>query len=137
MKEILIDSLENIEIAAKEFLMQKGDSSVIAFYGGMGAGKTTFCKAICNVLGVEDNVGSPTFTLVNEYAAEDGSPIFHFDFYRLDKPEEAFDIGVEEYFYSGELCLIEWPEKIEQILPDECLKVQISVLDNGFRKLVF
>ena len=117
--------------------MQKGDSSVIAFYGWMGAGKTTFCKAICNVLGVEDNVGSPTFTLVNEYAAEDGSPIFHFDFYRLDKPEEAFDIGVEEYFYSGELCLIEWPEKIEQILPDDCLKVQISVLDNGFRKLVF
>ena len=110
---------------------------VITLSGNLGAGKTTLTREVLRCLGVTGSIKSPTFTLVNEYATEDGSPIFHFDFYRLDKPEEAFDIGVEEYFYSGELCLIEWPEKIEQILPDDCLKVQISVLDNGFRKLVF
>lgn len=136
MKRIVIESLETIKSVASLFLESRGGANVIALYGSMGAGKTTFSKAICDVLGVKDNVGSPTFTLVNEYEAADKSPIYHFDFYRIDKIEEAFDIGIEEYFYSGELCLIEWPEKIEQILPDDCLKVQISVLDDGSRELI-
>lgn len=135
--KIIIKNLKDIDRAAKEFLEKRPDKSVVALYGAMGAGKTTFTKAICRVLGVPDNVSSPTFTIINEYRTGDNKPVYHFDFYRINKIEEAFDIGFEEFVESGCLCLIEWPEKIEQILPDNCLKVQISVLDNESREIVF
>ena len=125
--KIKIDSLDTIHEAAKEFLQNMGDGKVFAFYGKMGAGKTTFVKAICEELGVEDVITSPTFALVNEYTAGDGSPVYHFDFYRINDLREAFDFGYEEYFYSGDLCLVEWPEKIEQLLPDNVMTVRITV----------
>ncbi len=135
--KIIIRSLKDIDRAAREFLSLKQERQVIALYGAMGAGKTTFTKAICSALGVPDSVNSPTFTIINEYRSADGKPIYHFDFYRINKLEEAFDIGFEEFIDSGELCLIEWPEKIEQILPDNCLKVHISVLDDESREITF
>ena len=125
--KIKIDSLDTIHEAAKEFLQNMGDGKVFAFYGKMGAGKTTFVKAICEELGVEDVITSPTFALVNEYTAGDGSPVYHFDFYRIDDIREAYDFGYEEYFYSGDLCLVEWPEKIEQLLPENVMTVRITV----------
>lgn len=134
VKRITIDSLSNIDSAAREFIEYISssalESNIFAFYGQMGAGKTTFIKAICNALGVEDLVSSPTFTIVNEYRAAKGFPIYHFDFYRINKIEEAFDIGIDEYFNGEGLCLIEWPEKINEILPDNCIKVSITVNDN-------
>ena len=114
--KIKIDSLDNIHAAAKEFLQNMGDGKVFAFYGKMGAGKTTFVKAICEELGVEDVITSPTFALVNEYTAGNGDPIYHFDFYRIKKIDEVYDMGYEDYFYSGNLCFLEWPELI--IRPD-------------------
>lgn len=137
MKNISINSIDELERGAEEFLKQIGDYKIIAFYGKMGAGKTTFIKALCKVLGVIDGVNSPTFTLINEYRSADGLPLFHFDFYRIEKPVEAFDIGIEEFFESGNLCLIEWPEKIEQILPPETLKVKISVQPDDSRLISF
>ncbi len=134
---IVFRSLREIDRAAANFLELVGSHKVIALYGSMGAGKTTFTKALCKVLGVVDGVNSPTFSIINEYLKADGSPVYHFDFYRIDKLSEAFDIGFEEYVYSGELCIIEWPEKIEQILPDDTLKVQISVLDDESREITF
>ncbi len=136
-KKVIINGLSHIEDAAREFLSKKGDTPVIALYGEMGAGKTTFTKSLCKVLGVLDGVNSPTFTLINEYRTSDGETIYHFDFYRINKLEEAFDIGFEEFVESGNLCIIEWPEKIEQILPPDTLKVKISVLDDGKRELIF
>lgn len=124
---VTIASLADVERAAGEFTGRIGDHKIIAFYGQMGAGKTTFTSAICKVLGVEDNVCSPTFTIVNEYRTHSGDTVYHFDFYRIRNNAEAMDIGVEDYFYSGELCLVEWPENIEDLLPEECLKVYISV----------
>lgn len=118
-------TLDNITETAKEFLSKIGDARVIAFYGNMGAGKTTFIKSLCQLLGVEDVITSPTFAIVNEYAASDDSPIYHFDFYRIKKLEEVYDMGYEDYFYSGNLCLIEWPELIEEILPEDALRVKI------------
>lgn len=135
MKSIKIENLEQLESAAQKFLLEVKDYSVIAFYGAMGAGKTTFIKALCSCLGVLDNVNSPTFNIINEYATDQGDSVFHFDFYRIEKPAEALDIGFEEYAYSGNLCLIEWPQKIEQILPNHTLKVHISVQDNYSRIL--
>lgn len=127
MLEIKIPSLDKINETAKEFLNQIGDHTVIAFYGSMGAGKTTFIKAICEELKVEDNVTSPTFAIVNEYTSGiTGDPVFHFDFYRIKNMEEVYDMGYEEYVYSGHLCLMEWPELIEDLLPEDCLKVRIS-----------
>ncbi len=134
---ILINGLSDIERAAKEFLKLKGNKAVIAFYGAMGAGKTTFTKAICNALGVPDSVNSPTFTIINEYRTKDGDPVYHFDFYRIDKLEEAYDIGFDEFVDSGRLCLIEWPEKIEKLLPEETLRVYIKVLPDDSREIVF
>ena len=131
----MLFSLNNIEEAAKTFLQQLGERKVVAFYGSMGAGKTTFIKAICNVLGVTDAVNSPTFAIVNEYLAADGSNIYHFDFYRIKKLEEAYDIGYENYFYSGNLCLIEWPELIEELLPDDAVRVHITETADGAREL--
>ena len=136
-KKILIRSVENIDEAAVEFLKRKQASTVIALYGEMGAGKTTFTKALCKVLGVVDGVNSPTFNLINEYRTDKGEVVYHFDFYRINKLEEAYDIGFEEFIESGNLCIIEWPEKIEQILPSDTLRVKISVLKDGSRELAF
>lgn len=132
--EIVIKGLEDLERAAKEFLKEIGDHTLVAFYAPMGAGKTTFTTAICKVLGVqEDAVSSPTFAIVNEYRGGQGQPIFHFDFYRIENPAEALDIGLYDYLDSGELCLMEWPENIEGLLPEETLKAHISVQPDGSR----
>lgn len=119
-------TLDNISTAAKEFLDTIGDARVIAFYGSMGAGKTTFIKALCEQLGVNDVITSPTFAIVNEYTAGNGEPVYHFDFYRIKKIDEVYDMGYEDYFYSGNLCLIEWPELIEDLLPEDALRVTIA-----------
>lgn len=137
MSKIVINGTGDLDRAAREFLRQTEGVSVYAFYGSMGAGKTTFISAVCRVLGVEDEVASPTFTIVNEYLTGDGRPVYHFDFYRIEKISEALDIGYEEYMDSGELCFMEWPEKIEQILPDDALKVCISENADGSRALLF
>lgn len=125
--EIKINSLENIHEAAKEFIAAMGDNTVFAFYGKMGAGKTTFIKAVCEELGVTDVINSPTFAIVNEYRSdENGELIYHFDFYRIKKLEEVYDMGYEDYFYSGALCFIEWPELIEELLPGNAVNVYIE-----------
>lgn len=135
-KEIIIGSLADIDSAAGEFLSLAGDRNIIALYGPMGAGKTTFTSAVCRHLGVRaDAVSSPTFAIVNEYRTGSGAPMFHFDFYRITKLSEAFDIGFTDYVDSGHLCIMEWPENIEEILPDETLKVHISVNPDGSRTL--
>ncbi len=136
-KRIIINGIEDIDRAANEFLQMRPPLPVIALYGEMGAGKTTFTKALCRALNVIEGVNSPTFTLINEYKTEEGELIFHFDFYRINKLEEAFDIGFEEFVDSGHLCIIEWPEKIEQILPPDTLRVKISVLEDGTREVAF
>ena len=124
---ITIKDLDHIEEAAREFIGQMGDDTVFAFYGKMGAGKTTFIKALCKLLGVEDEVNSPTFAIINEYRSETTAElIYHFDFYRINKIQEAFDIGTEDYFSGNGLCLIEWPEKIAEILPEDYIKVTIT-----------
>ena len=128
---------EDIRQAAQQFVEAMGENTVFAFYGKMGAGKTTFIKALCEELGVEDTVTSPTFAIVNEYEAAKGRPIYHFDFYRIKKVSEAYDMGCEEYFYSGHPCFIEWPELIEEVLPEETIDVTIEALPNGERRLVF
>ena len=135
--EIKIQNLDNIREAAREFIDNIGENTVFAFYGKMGAGKTTFIKAVCEELGVDDTVTSPTFAIVNEYEAAQGRPIYHFDFYRIKKVSEAYDMGCEEYFYSGHPCFIEWPELIEEVLPEETDNVTIEALPNGERRLVF
>ena len=128
---------EDIKQAAKQFVDRMGENTVFAFYGKMGAGKTTFIKAVCEQLGVDDTVTSPTFAIVNEYEAAGGRPIYHFDFYRIKKVSEAYDMGCEEYFYSGHPCFIEWPELIEEVLPEETVDVTIEALPDGERRLVF
>ena len=134
--EILIPDLAGLEKAAEQFLKEIGDNKLIAFYAPMGAGKTTFTTAVCKALGVsEDAVSSPTFAIVNEYRSATGEPVFHFDFYRIEKDSEALDIGLYEYLDSGALCLMEWPENIEDLLPQETLKVSISVNPDGSRLL--
>ena len=134
--EIKIQDLAHINEAAKAFIEHIGDHTVFAFYGKMGAGKTTFIKAVCEELGVSDVITSPTFAIVNEYTAEDG-PIYHFDFYRIKKLEEVYDMGFEDYFYSGALCLIEWPELIEDVLPEDAVKVSITENTDGSRTVNF
>ena len=134
--EIKIQSIDTIREAAREFIEKMGDHKVFAFYGKMGAGKTTFVKAICEELGVNDIITSPTFAIVNEYEAHNAS-IYHFDFYRIKKIEEVYDMGYEDYFYSGGLCFIEWPELIEDLLPEDAVKVTISVNDNDERIVSF
>lgn len=136
--KITIKSLDDIRSAAREFIKNMGNSHVFAFYGAMGAGKTTFIKAICEELGVEDVITSPTFAIVNEYtSATTGNTIYHFDFYRIKKLEEVFDMGYEDYFYSGSLCFLEWPELIEDILPGDAVKVTISQQEDGSRVVEF
>ena len=135
--EIKIQDIEHIREAAREFINQIGDRRVFAFYGKMGAGKTTFVKAICEELGVEDVITSPTFAIINEYTQPDGEPLYHFDFYRIKKLEEVYDMGFEDYFYSGALCLIEWPELIEEVLPEDAVKVHITEAPDGTRTISF
>ena len=133
--EIKIKNIEGLAAAARQFVEAMGDKRIFAFYGGMGAGKTTFIKAICEALGVEDVVNSPTFAIVNEYKAPSPNPIYHFDFYRIKNLREACDIGCEEYFYSGNPCFIEWPELIEELLPEDTVRVRIEVLEDGSRSV--
>ncbi len=133
---ITIKDLDHIEEAAREFIGQMGDDTVFAFYGKMGAGKTTFIKALCKLLGVEDEVNSPTFAIINEYRSETTAElIYHFDFYRIKKLEEVYDLGYEDYFYSGALCFIEWPELVEELLPLDAKKVTITENGNGSRTI--
>jgi len=135
--EIKIQDIEHIHEAAREFIQHIGEHTVFAFYGKMGAGKTTFVKAVCEELGVDDVITSPTFAIVNEYQAKDASPIYHFDFYRIKKIEEVYDMGYEDYFYSGALCFIEWPELIDELLPDDAVRVGITENADGSRTISF
>lgn len=136
--KISIKSLDSIHEAAREFIKNMGTGHVFAFYGKMGAGKTTFIKAVCEELGVDDVITSPTFAIVNDYtSSKDDSHIFHFDFYRIKKLEEVYDMGYEDYFYSGSLCFIEWPELIEDILPGDAVKVTITQNEDGGRLVEF
>lgn len=131
--EITIKSLDQIGLAAKQFVDNMDGAHVFAFYGKMGAGKTTFIKAVCEALGVEDVITSPTFAIVNEYTAKDATPIYHFDFYRIKKLEEAYDMGYEDYFYGNGICFLEWPEIVEYLLPEDAVKVDISEQTDGSR----
>lgn len=135
--KIRIENIEQIHEAARLFTANMGGSRVFAFYGKMGAGKTTFIKAVCEELGVEDVITSPTFAIVNEYTDREGNPIYHFDFYRIKRIEEVYDMGYEDYFYSGNLCLLEWPELIDDILPEDAVKVTITEETDGSRTLEF
>ncbi|MGL4229322.1 MAG: tRNA (adenosine(37)-N6)-threonylcarbamoyltransferase complex ATPase subunit type 1 TsaE [Tannerellaceae bacterium] len=136
MTEITINGLDSIRDAAKAFIEAMDDRTVFAFYGDMGAGKTTFIKAICEELGVEDVINSPTFAIVNEYRSDSDELIYHFDFYRINKVEEAYDFGYEDYLYSGALCFIEWPEKIEELLPSDIVNVTIKENEDGTRTVL-
>jgi len=131
-----IRKVKELNKVAEELLKSCPNANVFAFFGSMGAGKTTFIKAICSVLGVESVVNSPTFSIVNEYLDIKGDSIFHFDFYRLNSEKEAIDIGYQEYIESGYICLIEWPEKVENLLPENCVYANIISEDNtGLRTI--
>ena len=135
--QIRIDSIQQIREAARQFISNIGQHTVFAFYGKMGAGKTTFIKAVCEELGVTDVITSPTFAIVNEYSLPDGErserALYHFDFYRIKRIEEVYDMGYEDYFYSGALCFIEWPELIEELLPDDAVRIRIVEQPDGSR----
>jgi len=134
--QLTINSPEELPKVAQALLSYANDQKFFIFEGEMAAGKTTFIKAFCEALGVNDVVSSPTFSIVNEYESNHG-PVYHFDFYRLKNLQEAYDIGYEEYFYSGSYCLVEWPSKVEEVLPETYIKVQITVTDNGQRLFEF
>ena len=140
VKKIEIANLADIARAASEFIQyisqSEAQSNIFAFFGNMGAGKTTFITALCKALGVEDTVNSPTFTIVNEYRAAKGFPIYHFDFNRINRLQEAYEIGLEEYFSGDGLCFVEWPEKIEELLPEDIIKVSISASESGSRSVL-
>ena len=133
MKKLVISDLGMIDEVASNFINHYRKNKIITFKGSMGAGKTTFIKAICKSLGVGDTVNSPSFAIVNEYQTINEEPIFHFDFYRLKSIDEAYDMGYEDYFYSGAYCFIEWPEKIESLLPDKRLDLHFEEVDNNSR----
>lgn len=129
-----IESLKQLNVFAQDFLKAISDYRVIAFYGDMGAGKTTLIKSICSAMEVIDNVTSPTFAIINEYKTTRDEPVFHFDFYRINRLEEVYDVGYEDYFFSGHYCFIEWPEMVEALLPPSHIKAWISVEPGGERK---
>ncbi len=129
------DHLKELPEIARKLVEQFAEERVFAFYGKMGAGKTTFIQSVCRVLGSDDTVTSPTFALINEYNTEKNGSVFHFDFYRIKNLEEVFDLGYEDYLYSGSYCLIEWPELIEPLLPEKVVKVKIEVEEDGSRKI--
>jgi len=133
----IVHTISQLPAVAKKFIRCMGNNRIFALRGEMGAGKTTFVKAVCEELGVKEVINSPTFAIVNEYAAANGRLIYHFDFYRIRKKEEAFDFGYEEYIYSEAICFIEWPELIEELLPEEHKNIYIQVGDNGIRTILF
>ena len=135
MSQINIPSLKQIDQAAKEFHSRIHGQKKIAFSGEMGAGKTTFIQAFCRALGVEGTVSSPTFALINEYFTREGESVFHFDLYRINDITELYDLGYEDYFYSDSYCLIEWPEKAQELIPDDFFQVNIYVLSDGSRAI--
>ena len=135
MLEIKIKSLDGIADAARQFVDAMGENKVFAIFGPMGVGKTTFVKAVCEILGVEDTITSPTFAIVNEYRTNTGDQIFHFDFYRIRKVEEVYDMGYEDYVYSGAVCFLEWPELIEELLPEDAVRVTLSEEEDGTRTI--
>ncbi|GAB7089201.1 tRNA (adenosine(37)-N6)-threonylcarbamoyltransferase complex ATPase subunit type 1 TsaE [Marinifilum fragile] len=135
MTELKINSLEDINSVAAEFIKLVGDKRIFAMHGAMGVGKTTFVKAICEELGVQDTINSPTFAIVNEYHTAKENIIYHFDFYRIDDVQEAYDFGYEDYFYSDAICFIEWPEKIDSILPNDTVEVHFNEEADGSRRI--
>lgn len=135
MLKIKINSLDGIADAARQFVDAMGENKVFAMFGPMGVGKTTFIKAVCEVLGVQDTITSPTFAIVNEYRTDSGEQIFHFDFYRIRKVEEAYDMGYEDYIYSGAVCFLEWPELIEELLPEDAVRVTLTEEEDGTRTI--
>ena len=135
MLKIKIKGINELEFAAKKILEIAGSNKIFAFYGEMGSGKTTFIKALCKAMNVESNVNSPSFSIINEYASLSHGTIFHFDFYRIEKIEEAYDFGFEEYLYSGNYCFIEWPEKIASLLPKDIISIKIIILSKLEREL--
>lgn len=135
--EVIIRDTADLDRAAAEFLEKIGDNTLVAFFAPMGAGKTTFTTALCKALGVTDPVGSPTFAIVNEYLRADGDYMYHFDFYRINKLSEAIEIGLDDYLYSGCLCIMEWPENVEELLPEETLRVNITVNPDLSRTLIW
>ncbi len=135
MESLILKSLSDLNIVAEKFLRLMKDQKVFAFFGPMGVGKTTFIKALCNELGVVEIVTSPTFALVNEYQTNKGDEIYHFDFYRIEKIEEVYDFGYEDYFFSGNYCFIEWPDKIAEILPENVVFVQMVENEDSSRTI--
>ena len=135
-KTFVVKTIEALPAVAREVIPLLEEFPVVALYGPMGVGKTTFIKALCREMGVDDPVNSPSFAIINEYLTRQGERIFHFDFYRLKNEEELLDLGYEDYFYSGEVCLLEWPEKIENYLPDNCLVLQLQELSDGSREII-
>lgn len=131
-----ISSVDDLSQVAKDIVELTKKVKIVAFFGPMGAGKTTLIKKICHLFGVKDEVNSPTFALVNEYKDADSKPIYHFDFYRIKKLEEVFDIGYEDYFYSGHICLLEWPQMIENLMPYEFVKVEIALGERETERLI-
>lgn len=129
----ILKDISDIDTAAKIFVEKFGNKKIFAFYGEMGAGKTTFIKAVCKSMEVTGTITSPTFSLVNEYETDNGMTIYHFDFYRIENIEEVYDFGYEDYFYSDKMCFIEWPELVETLLPEDVVEVKISVDDNEQR----
>jgi tRNA threonylcarbamoyladenosine biosynthesis protein TsaE len=134
---IEIPSINQLDEGARTFLDATSGKGIFAFYGDMGAGKTTFIKAVCEQMGIKDMINSPTFAIINEYSLPDGDPVYHFDFYRLKKAEEALNLGCEDYFASGHTCFIEWPEKIGNLLPEDSVRVDITVLSDGTRTVTY
>lgn len=132
--QLIISEVTELPAVARELLLFAGDHRVFLFYGDMGAGKTTFIKALCAEMGVQETVSSPTFSIVNEYLFPEGS-VYHFDFYRLKNESEAFDLGYEDYLFSGQYCLIEWPEKISSLIPRKVVKVTLELLDDEKRSI--
>ena len=137
MNITITDTELSLQQAAKSFVENMKDRKIFAFYGKMGAGKTTFIKAICEQMGVRDVVTSPTFAIVNEYTDGRDNSLYHFDFYRIEKLEEVYDMGYEDYFYSGNVCFLEWPELIEEILPNDTVRVTISEQADGTRTVEY